>query len=193
MSTVVPLRREAIPKRQTPRRRKNSELRTREHLTEREVERLVEAARSNRHGHRDATMILVAFSHGLRVSELVNLRWDQIDFAAGNMHVQRRKNGVASTHPLRGIELRALRRLRREQKPASPFVFTSERKAPFSTEGFARLLGRAAKAVTAAERKRRQRNPLPHLKIFLQKHLPQKATPFLGQKPFLGRFLGEGA
>jgi integrase len=59
----------------TPRRRPNAELRTREHLTEREVERLIEAAKANRHGHRDATMILLAYRHGLRASELVDLRW----------------------------------------------------------------------------------------------------------------------
>jgi integrase len=62
------------PQRQTPQRRPNGELRTREHLTEREVERLIEAAKGNRHGHRDATMILLAFRHGLRASELVGLR-----------------------------------------------------------------------------------------------------------------------
>ena len=58
----------------------NAELRTREYLTEAEVERLMEAAKGNRWGHRDATMILVAYRHGLRASELVDLRWDQVDF-----------------------------------------------------------------------------------------------------------------
>ena len=64
----------------TPRRRPNAEIRTREFLTETEIEKLIAAAKSNRWGHRDATMILVAYRHGLRVSELVDLRWDQIDF-----------------------------------------------------------------------------------------------------------------
>ena len=64
----------------TPRRRPNAELRTREYLTETEVEKLIKAARGNRYGHRDATMILVTYRHGLRVSELVDLRWDQVDF-----------------------------------------------------------------------------------------------------------------
>ena len=54
----------------TPRRRRNSELRTREHLTEREIERLIDAAKRNRRGHRDATMMLLAYRHGLRASEL---------------------------------------------------------------------------------------------------------------------------
>jgi type 1 fimbriae regulatory protein FimB/type 1 fimbriae regulatory protein FimE len=130
---------------QTPLRRPNAELRVREHLTEREVEKLVEAAKSNRHGHRDATMILIAYRHGLRVSELCDLRWDQVSFSGAVLHVRRRKNGSPATHPLTGLELRALRRLKREQNP-SPFVFTSERKVPFSTEGFARMLQRAGKA-----------------------------------------------
>jgi integrase len=58
----------------------NAKLRTREYLTEAEVVSLTEAAKGNRYGHRDATMILVAYRHGLRASELVDLRWDQSDF-----------------------------------------------------------------------------------------------------------------
>jgi site-specific recombinase XerD len=144
MGAVVRLR--DVPQRQTPLRRPNRDLRTREHLTEREVEKLIEAAKSNRNGHRDATMILIAYRHGLRVCELVDLRWDQVSFSGAVLHVRRRKAGTPATHPLGGIELRALRRLKREQEPASPFVFTSERKVPFSTESFARLLGRAARS-----------------------------------------------
>jgi len=127
----------------TPRRRRNGDLRTREYLTEAEVERLMKAATENRHGHRDATMMLVAYRHGLRVSELVDLRWDQVDFRAATLHVRRVKQGTASTHPIVGDELRALRRLQREQEPKSPFVFTSERDSPFTTAGFARMIERA--------------------------------------------------
>ena len=126
----------------TPRRPPNSKLRTREYLTEAEVERLMKAATRNRWGHRDATMILVAYRHGLRASELVDLRWDQIEFRTANLHVRRVKQGTPSTHPILGDELRALRRLQREQEPKSPFVFTSERGAPFSTAGFARMIER---------------------------------------------------
>jgi integrase len=125
------------------RRLPNAELRTREHLTEAEVERLLKAAGKNRWGHRDATMILVAYRHGLRASELVDLRWDQIDFRTATLHVRRVKQGTPSTHPIVGDELRALRRLQREQEPKSPFVFTSERGAPFTTAGFARMVERA--------------------------------------------------
>jgi type 1 fimbriae regulatory protein FimB/type 1 fimbriae regulatory protein FimE len=126
-----------------PKRRPNAELRTREHLTEAEVEKLMSATKNNRYGHRDSTMILVGYRHGLRASELTGLRWDQVDFANANMHVRRVKQGSPSTHPIRGDELRALRRLQREQDPKSPFVFTSERGSPFTTAGFARMLERA--------------------------------------------------
>jgi type 1 fimbriae regulatory protein FimB/type 1 fimbriae regulatory protein FimE len=126
----------------TPKRPPNNKLRTREYLTEAEVERLMKAAKRNRWGHRDAMMILVAYRHGLRASELVDLRWDQVDFASGTLHVNRLKQGVPSTHPIRGDELRALRRLKKEQSK-SAFVFTSERDAPFTAAGFARMIERA--------------------------------------------------
>src|SRR5262245_25648332 len=130
----------------TPRRRPNGELRTREYLTDAEVARLIDAAKGNRYGHRDATMILVAYRHGLRVSELVHLRWDQIDFDTANLAVRRVKKGSPATHPIVGDELRALRRLQREQEPKSPFVFTSERRSPLTTAGFARVVERAGEA-----------------------------------------------
>jgi integrase len=125
------------------RRPPNRDLRTREYLTEAEVERLMKAATRNRWGFRDATMILVAYRHGLRASEVVDLRWDQIEFRTATLHVRRVKQGTPSTHPILGDELRALRRLQREQEPKSAFVFTSERGAPFSPAGFARMIDRA--------------------------------------------------
>jgi integrase len=128
-----------------PRRAKNADLRSREYLTEHEIERLMAAARQNRYGHRDATMILIGFRHGLRASEVVDLRWDQVDFNRAVLHVRRVKGGTPSVHPLSGSEMRALRRLHRESE-ASPFVFVSERGAPLTTAGFARMVERAAKA-----------------------------------------------
>src|SRR3954464_9550048 len=67
-----------VPPRQVP----HAARRPREYLTPKEVERLIAAARQDRYGHRDATMILVAYRHGLRVAELCALRWDQVDFEA---------------------------------------------------------------------------------------------------------------
>lgn len=82
-----------------------------------EVARLIEAAKGNRYGHRDATMFLMAYRHGFRPIELVDLRWDQIDFDTANLAVRRAKKGSPSTHPITGDEMRALRRLQREQEP----------------------------------------------------------------------------
>jgi integrase len=126
----------------TPLRRPNAELRTREHLTPSEVESLIEAAKSKRYGHRDATMVLLAYRHGLRACELVDLEWSQVDFKAAVLHVRRAKKGTPSTHPLRGEELRALRKLLRES-PASSYVFVSERGSPFTPAGFAKMVERA--------------------------------------------------
>jgi site-specific recombinase XerD len=133
----------AVNRTVTPRRLPNADLRTREYLTEAEVERLLQAVKANRWGHRDSTMLLVAFRHGLRASEVIDLRWEQVDFATALLAVRRLKQGSPSTHPIRGDELRALRRLQREQEPKSPFVFVSERGAPFTTAGFARMVERA--------------------------------------------------
>ena len=80
----------------TPQRPPNSTLRTREHLTEAEVQRLMEVARKNRWGHRDATMILTAYRHGFRAAELVDLRWEQVEFASGALHVRRVKRGTVT-------------------------------------------------------------------------------------------------
>ena len=123
-------------------RRPNRELRSREHLTEAEVMRLIEAAKGNRHSHRDATMILIAYRHGLRASEICDLRWEQFDFTSATLHVRRVKNGKPSTHPLRGDELRALRKLERDAERL-PFVFVSERGAPFTTDSFNWMVKRA--------------------------------------------------
>jgi integrase len=134
------------PKSLPPKRRRNAEVRSREYLTDAEVNKLIEAAGDNRNGHRDATMVLVAYRHGLRATELVTLRWDAVDFTHGRLHVSRAKNGSPSVHPLAGRELRALRRLKREQEPASPFVFTSERGSPFTAAGFRKMVARLGAA-----------------------------------------------
>jgi integrase len=116
--------------------------RTRKYLTEREVERLMKAAsKYSRYGHRDATMILIGFRHGLRAAELCDLMWSQVELAMGRLHVQRVKSGTPSVHPMQGDEIRALRRLQREQAPSS-HVFSSERGGPMTPKAFGALLGR---------------------------------------------------
>lgn len=129
-----------------PRRASNQLRRSREYLLPDEVDRLTAAAgRMGRHRHRDATLILLAYRHALRVSELVSLRWDQVDLKQGLLHVNRCKGGVASSHPLRGPEIRALRRLLREY-PDTPYLFVTERKGPLTTSTVRKLLARAGEA-----------------------------------------------
>jgi type 1 fimbriae regulatory protein FimB/type 1 fimbriae regulatory protein FimE len=119
---------------------------TRKYLTPDEVERLAAAAKKRgRYGSRDAFAIRLTARHGFRVSELCALRWDQIDLKAQLMSVTRLKNGRASTHPLNGSEVRALRQLRRDW-PEGRFVFVTERGAPFTRSGFAKMIERAGKA-----------------------------------------------
>src|SRR5262249_20821179 len=117
----------------------------REYLTEREVDKLIEAAKDNRWGHRDATAILIAYRHGLRASELVSLRWSDLELTTGRLHVRRAKGGTPSVHPLSARETRALRRLQREA-PSSPYLFVSERGSPLAVAGYQRMIARAGEA-----------------------------------------------
>ena len=112
-----------------PRRQVNAAYRTREYLTSTEVMRLCEAAKANRWGHRDSTMILVAYRHGLRACEVTDLRWEQIDFASANMHVRRAKKGAPCTHTIQDDELRALRRLHRARPSIAIRVHLRARRA----------------------------------------------------------------
>ena len=127
-----------------PRRPTNAAVRPREYLTGEEIRLLLKTARSRpgRNGHRDATMILMAYRHGLRVSELVAMRWDMLDLKRGTFHVVRRKNGRPSVHYIRGDEIRALRKVEREQIVGSPYVFVSKRKGPLTVAAFQKLFTR---------------------------------------------------
>lgn len=132
-----------LENRKVPYRPANATLRSREYLTPAEVEQLMSAARrTGRHRHRDATLILLAYRHGLRASELTALRWDQIDMKQGTLHCNRLKNGTPSVHPLRAPELRALRRLRREY-PDGPYAFATERRGPLTASTVRHIVKRA--------------------------------------------------
>jgi integrase len=116
--------------------------RPREYLTEPEIDRLMAVARrDHRYGHRDSTAVLLCYRHGLRASELCDLEWDQIDLVRKTIVVRRVKNGDHGTHYLSNTELRALRKLRRENPPG-PHVIMSERGGPVTTAWFRKMLAR---------------------------------------------------
>jgi type 1 fimbriae regulatory protein FimE len=145
MSSISRRRQASFSGKLPPRKPKNSAVRPREYLTEEEVQQLMLAARrTGRHGHRDATLILVTYRHGLRVSEAIALQWAVIDLGQGRLHVHRLKDGMASVHSLRGPEIRALRRLERES-PRSPYVFVSERGSPLTDSTMRKMIARAGR------------------------------------------------
>ena len=116
--------------------------RTRSYLTQEEIDSLIRAAGSvGRHRHRDKTLILIAYRHGLRVSECVGLKWSDVDFKAAQTHILRLKNGVDSTHPLQGDEIRALRRLHRDYGGA--YILCTERGGPLTRNTVNKIVARA--------------------------------------------------
>lgn len=129
-----------VRKNPPPVKKPNLELRCREHLLPHEVEALIKAARDTRYPERNSTLILIMYRHGLRVGEAITLRWAQFDLGMGLVHINRLKKGVPSTHPLSAKESRALHTLKRQNRFNSPFVFVSERGAPFSDRGIRKII-----------------------------------------------------
>jgi integrase len=122
------------------RRPANATLRTREYLLPAEIEKLIKAAKDGRWGHRDATLILVAYRHGLRAKEACELEWSQVEFGrSAALHVRRAKGGKPSVHPIRGDELRMLTALRKLYQDTG-YVFTTERGTPFTPGAVNRLV-----------------------------------------------------
>ena len=124
-------------------RKANADYRVREHLTEAEMNKLMAALKTNRHGHRDWLIALLIYRHGLRVSEACDLRWDDIDLSKRTIIVRRLKGSTDSSHYLERDELAGLKRLRRESKPRSAYVFVNERGQPFGRMGIGRMIERA--------------------------------------------------
>lgn len=149
MGQVVELRKRAKRSRSSekrkvpPGRAKNADLRSREYLTPDEVAAMVlHAGKVGRHRTRDRAIILSMYRHGLRVSELVDLSWSQVDFKHAELHVKRLKNGTPSVHPIKGDELRLLRKVKRDY--GGKFVFVTERGTPLSRSSVSAIVKRAA-------------------------------------------------
>jgi integrase len=134
--------------RQPPRRQSNKAVRVREYLTEDECRTLIATAkkRGSRYGLRDALSVRMCWRHGLRVSELVGLRWNHVEWKTARLTVHRAKGSIDSTHPISGDELRELRALQRTQEPGCRFIFMNERKAPMTAAGFRKMLSTVGEA-----------------------------------------------
>jgi integrase len=132
--------------RQSPNSHKYSEVRTREHLLPEEVEAMRSAIKKSkgRHAHRDSTLILLIYRHGLRVAEVASLRWEQIDWNGGTIYVKRVKKGTPSVQPLYADEIRSLRKLQRDYPP-TPYVFQSSRCGPLAHDTIAGIIEQAGK------------------------------------------------
>ena len=126
-------------------RKANKTYRTREHLTEAEMAKLLTALKANRHGHRDWLIGLLIYRHGLRVSEACDLRWDDLDLSKRTIAVRRLKGSTDSVHYLERDELAGLKRLQREG-PKAAYVFVNERGQPFGRVGIGRMIERAGEA-----------------------------------------------
>ncbi len=127
-----------------PRRRPNAEFRKREYLTTDEMNRLFKAVRKNRYAARDYCLLLLMARHGLRVSEAITLKVEQIDFANSSLYVKRLKGSKSSTHPLAGVEMRAIRTLLKRM-PSTTWLFLSNRAAPMTRGNVQAIFAKAGK------------------------------------------------
>jgi site-specific recombinase XerD len=143
-SNVVQLSFSGQTEKQPPRKPKNKEVRDREYLTSEEVEKLVAAVKDNRQGNRDMTLIQMLYHHGLRVKEAISLKWSEIDFKRGKIHVHRVKNGDDSVQNINGKILRRLRSMEREAK--SKFVFETSTGNQLTEAGVFKMIRRAGQA-----------------------------------------------
>jgi type 1 fimbriae regulatory protein FimB len=119
--------------------------RDRDYLTDSEMKALLAAARKGRFGVRDHALLLVMYRHGLRVSELVSLKWKHIDLDAGRIWINRKKAGLSTTQPLQGDEVRALRAVRRNRKDGLEWVFLSSQCGQMVRQAVNYLVKEAAK------------------------------------------------
>ena len=118
--------------------------RAKDFLTATEIDWLLDAAQAGRHGSRDHLIVLMMYRHGLRVSEAIGLRRDEVDLAASRLWVRRLKNGLSVEQPIAGDELRAIRRYLGGRDDHLPWLFVSERGAQLTRQAVNYLLRRSS-------------------------------------------------
>lgn len=123
----------------------NSRERRRDYLGQPQVDALLAAAKKGRHGIRDHLLLLMMFRHGLRVSEAIALRREDVDLSQSRLWVSRLKNGLSVEQPIPGDELRAIKRWLARRDDALPWLFISERKQPLTRQAVNYITGAAAK------------------------------------------------
>jgi type 1 fimbriae regulatory protein FimB/type 1 fimbriae regulatory protein FimE len=125
----------------------NPSKKSREYLLESEVEQLIAVAKANKNtlsATRNHLIILLGYRHGLRISELTSLKWNQVDFTAARIQIKRLKNSNSGVHPLAADECRILKKLKKHQPLKSNWIFATKSGIPITRDGVAKALAAIA-------------------------------------------------